>query len=158
MKHFATFCALLLSFSMFACQDCSMETESVRSVRLGFFKLGTDGKTYIPFDTAIAKIYGFGNEEKLLYPKEGETGTVKRKIFELPLNIYDKGTAFVFENSGKKDTIAFLHKQRYEVYTPDCGYAVQIYDFEVFKSPYPKYKILSKTLTSTNIYDIEIYP
>ena len=150
---------LMLVFSglLISCRDCSMETQNVRSVRLGFFKLGADGKTYTAFDTGFTKIYGLENDNPI-YPTASDKTGWKKKIFELPLDIYNDGTGFVFEQGTRRDTLIFLHKHRYEVYTPDCGYSVQIHDFKVFKSPYPNYKIKSETLTSQNTYDFEIYP
>jgi hypothetical protein len=133
-----------------------METDAVRSIRVGFFRKGATGD-YVAFDTAITKIYGFDNEA-VIYPKTGDAEGLKRKVFELPLDIYNDGTGFIFEKGDKKDTLIFLHKQRYEVYTPDCGYSVRIYDLSVFKSTFPNYKIISTSPSSANTYDFEIRP
>jgi len=146
------FLALLLAalLGLVACEDCSFQSSNIQYARLVFLDENEAAK-----DTVFDYVYGIGVEDSLYSSNDGELDQ-----FELPLFFGDTRSAFVFVKNTLRDTLFLNYDKNISVYSPDCGYDVQIRDLQTdarFTS-FDSVRVLHSVLSSENDYDLEILP
>jgi hypothetical protein len=140
----------LALFGLWGCEDCSFQSSNIQYARLVFLDENQEAK-----DTIFDYVYGIGVEDSL-YSSENDA----LSQFELPLFFGDTRSAFVFVKDTLRDTLFLNYEKNISVYSPDCGYDVQIRALQTdaqFTS-FDSVRVLHSVLSSENDYDLEILP